>query len=85
MKKEGEIKVVFKSNLYYTKVQIVLSETGWSQILKDNVWINHRFETTENVIIEIGKAFDSEKEAVKFTETKGFKQLLKLVQKRDLI
>jgi hypothetical protein len=71
----------------YIKVQIVSVQYGFSQTLQDGQWVNttsepQRFETE---ILTLGKYFESSSDTEKFMQTKAFKNLLKQVQKGDLI
>ena len=71
----------------WVKIQIVSVQYGFSQTLQDGKWVNttsepQRFETE---ILTLGKYFESNTEAEKFMQTKAFKNLLKQVQKGELI
>ena len=70
----------------WVKISIVSFSEGFSQILKDGKWVNRseKPETFEDEILTLGKYFEDRQAAEKYMETKGFKALLKLVQKGEL-
>jgi hypothetical protein len=78
------VKIIRTGSWY--KLSIVSVTEGHSQILKDGKWVNasSTIETFEDEILTLGKYFDTAVDAEKYAETKGFKQLLKLVQKGGL-
>lgn len=75
------IKSKINNYTYYYKIQIVCVTEGWSRILKDGEWVNHTYDTNEDVIVEIGKCFDTTSDAEVFIESKQFKSLFKVVEK----
>lgn len=79
-----QIKAVINRYTYYYKVSIVQVTTGWTKILKDGEWVNHRYETNEDEILSVAKCFDTEDSAQKFMKSKPFQRLIKLVEKGGL-
>lgn len=67
----------------WCKIQIVIVNYGFSQILKDGKFVNTTIEPEryETEVLTIGKCFSDVNDAQDFMKTKQFKSLLKNIQK----